>query len=63
VRKSKVWKKLLGVEHVVFGDGDFETPAGGPEVVVLAVRPGLPNLARFQSHRVALARVTNHSAR
>lgn len=39
VRKSKLWKKLLGVEHLVFEDGDIETGPGGREVVVLAVRP------------------------
>jgi transposase len=40
VRKSKLWKKLLGVEHLVFEDGGVEAGPGGGEVLVLAVRPG-----------------------
>jgi transposase len=39
VRKSKLWKKLLGVEHLVFEDGDIEAGAGGGEALVFAVRP------------------------
>jgi transposase len=39
VRKSKLWKKLLGVEHVVLEDGDCEAGPGGAEVVVIRLRP------------------------
>jgi transposase len=39
VRKSKLWKKLLGVEHLVLEDGQIGAGPGGGEVVVLAVRP------------------------
>jgi len=39
VRKSKLWRKLLGVEHLVFEDGDITAGAGGREVLVFAVRP------------------------
>lgn len=38
MRKSKLWKKLLSVEHVVFEDGDFEEGAGGA-ALVFKVRP------------------------
>jgi transposase len=39
VRKSKLWKKLLGVEHLVLEDGDIETGPGGQEILVFRVRP------------------------
>ena len=39
VRKSKLWKKLLGVEHLVLEDGEIEAGPGGGQVVVLAVPP------------------------
>ena len=39
MRKSKLWKKLLGVEHLVFEDGDVEAAADGGEVLVFGVRP------------------------
>lgn len=39
MRKSKLWKKLLHVEHVVLGNGDVETAADGSEVVVVRLRP------------------------
>jgi transposase len=39
VRKSKLWKKLLGVEYLVFEDGDIEAGPGGREALVFAVRP------------------------
>jgi transposase len=39
VRKSKLWKKLLGVEHLVFEDGDVEPGPRGGEILVLRVRP------------------------
>jgi transposase len=39
VRKSKLWKKLLHVEHVVLEDGDIEEAADGGEVVVVGLRP------------------------
>lgn len=38
MRRSKLWKKLLGVEHVVLEDGNVEVVRGG-EVLVFAVRP------------------------
>ena len=38
MRKSKLWKKLLGVEDIVVEDGDFEQDGDG-EVLVLKVRP------------------------
>lgn len=38
MRKSKLWKKLLSVEHVVFEDGGIEEQRGG-EALVLKVRP------------------------
>ena len=40
VRKSKLWKKLLGVEHLVFEDGQIDAGPDGGEVLVLTVRPG-----------------------
>lgn len=40
VRKSKLWKKLLGVEHLVIEDAGAESGPDGREVLVLAVRPG-----------------------
>ena len=39
MRKSKLWKKLLGVEHLVFEDGDIEAGRGGQDVLVFRVRP------------------------
>lgn len=39
MQKSKLWKKLLGVEHLVFEDGDIEAEPGGGEVLVFGVRP------------------------
>jgi transposase len=39
VRKSKLWKKLLHVEHVVLEDGDVENTPGGVEAVVIRLRP------------------------
>lgn len=39
MRKSKLWKMLLGVEHLVFEDGDVEPGPRGREVLVLRVRP------------------------
>lgn len=40
MRKSKLWKKLLGVDHLVFEDGDLDTTSpGGEEVLVFRVRP------------------------
>jgi len=39
VRKSKLWKKLLGVEHLVLEDGDIEAGPDGSEVLVFSVRP------------------------
>jgi transposase len=39
VRKSRLWKKLLHVEHVVLGDGDVEVAPGGTEIVVIGLRP------------------------
>jgi hypothetical protein len=35
VRKSKLWKKLLGVEHAVLEDGDVEEALDGPGAVVV----------------------------
>jgi hypothetical protein len=40
VRKSKLWKKLLGAGHLVFEDGDIELEPGGQEVLVFKVRSG-----------------------
>jgi hypothetical protein len=34
VRKTKLWKKLLGVEHVVLKDSDVEAVPGGELAVV-----------------------------
>lgn len=39
MRKSKLWKKLLGVEHVVLEDVDIEVAADGGQVVVAGLRP------------------------
>ncbi|MGH3193488.1 MAG: ISL3 family transposase [Streptosporangiaceae bacterium] len=39
MRKSKLWKKLLGVEHVVLEDVDIEVAADGGEVAVAGLRP------------------------
>jgi transposase len=39
VRKSKLWKKLLHVEHVVLEDGDIETAPDGSEIAVVRLRP------------------------
>ena len=47
MRKSKLWKKLLGVEHLVLEDGDAAVDAAGQEVLVFRVRPD-------HQHRTAL---------
>jgi transposase len=39
VRKTKLWKKLLHVEHVVLEDGDIETLPDGSEITVVRLRP------------------------
>lgn len=39
VRKSKLWKRLLHVEHVVLEDGDVEEAPDGSEIVVVRLRP------------------------
>jgi hypothetical protein len=39
VRKSKLWKKLLGVGHLVFEDGDIVARPGSQEALVFRVRP------------------------
>jgi transposase len=39
VRKSKLWKKLLHVEHVVLEDGDIGTAPDGSEIAVVRLRP------------------------
>jgi len=39
VRKTKLWKKILGVEHLVFEDGGIGAGRGGGDVLVLRVRP------------------------
>ena len=39
MRKTKLWKKLLHVEHVVLEDADVESAPGGAEVVVVGLRP------------------------
>ncbi|MGH3248163.1 MAG: ISL3 family transposase, partial [Trebonia sp.] len=39
MRKSKLWKKLLHVEHVVLEDGDIEEAADGSQVAVVRLRP------------------------
>ena len=39
MRKSTLWKKLLGAEHLVFEDGDVEAATDGGEVLVFGVRP------------------------
>lgn len=38
VRKTKFWKKLLGVEHVVLADSDVEEVPGGG-IAVVRLRP------------------------
>ena len=38
MRKTKLWKKLLGVEHVVLEDSDVEEVPGG-EIAVARLRP------------------------
>src|ERR1039457_2202384 len=35
VRKSKLWQKLLDVEHVVLEDADVEEAPGGSEIAVI----------------------------
>lgn len=39
MRTTKLWKKLLAVEHIVFEGWDIEAEPGGGEVVVFAARP------------------------
>jgi transposase len=39
VRRSKLWKKLLDVEHVVLGDEVLEAGPGGTEILVIRLRP------------------------
>jgi transposase len=39
VRSTKLWKKLLNVEHIVFEGWDLEAGPGGGEVLVFRVRP------------------------
>jgi len=39
VRTIKLWRKLLGVEHIAFEGWEMETARGGEEVLVFAVRP------------------------
>jgi transposase len=39
VRKSKLWKKLLDVEHVVIEDGDVEEAPDGSATAVVRLRP------------------------
>ncbi len=39
MRKTKLWKKLLGVEHAAVEDADIETTPDGGEVVVVRLRP------------------------
>jgi hypothetical protein len=39
VRTIKLWRKLLGVEHIVFEGWEVVTEPGGEEVLVFAVRP------------------------
>jgi hypothetical protein len=39
VRKTKLWKKLLGVEHVVLEDSDVEEVLDGSEIAVVRLRP------------------------
>jgi transposase len=38
VRKTKLWKRVLGVEHLVFEDGLIESVPGGGAVLVLVLR-------------------------
>jgi transposase len=56
VRKSKLWKKLLGVEHLVFEDGDIEAGPDGREVLVFRVRPD-------HGHRCRCSRCGRRTAR
>ncbi len=39
MRSTKLWKKLLAVEHIVFEGWDVETEPGGAEVLVFSARP------------------------
>lgn len=39
MRKSKLWKKLLDVEHVVIEDGDIGETLDGSEIAVVRLRP------------------------
>ena len=39
MRKSKLWKKLLDVEHVVIEDGDIGEALDGSEIAVVRLRP------------------------
>jgi transposase len=39
VWKSKLWKKLLDVEHVVLEDGDIEELPDGSQIAVVRLRP------------------------
>ena len=39
MRKSKLWKKLLHVEHVVLEGGDIEEAPDGSEIAVVRLRP------------------------
>jgi hypothetical protein len=39
VRRSKLWKKLLGLEHLVLEDRQIGAGPGGGHVVALAVPP------------------------
>jgi transposase len=39
VRRSKLWKKLLDVEHVVLEDEVLEAGPGGTEILVIRLRP------------------------
>jgi transposase len=39
VRKSKLWKKLLDVEHVVLENADVEEAPGGSEIALVRLRP------------------------
>ena len=39
VRKSKLWKKLLAVEHLMLEDGQIGAGPGGGHIMVLAVPP------------------------
>ena len=39
MRKSKLWKKLLGVEQVVLEDVDVAEAPDGSEIAVVRLRP------------------------